>query len=695
MAITKDMRKYIEAGAFEDLEEAWLAKLADDPRDSAFFVGTARQLKGSGEETRAAALLELAADELASQGLWRQRLDVLRGAGELLHPPSELHAAILGTLEQVHSGHTALQGLIEIVGLHRAPEDIPKTWEKVERAEALLAFDLDTIVWMKDKGAGRITEVNLELESFRVDFERHVGLRVGFKAAPKLLEPLPGEHVLRRKLERPEELRRLKTEGPDELLLAVLDSHDRPLGAGEIREILSGIVEEEEWSSWWAGARRSPRILAEGSGARQRYRAVAGEEDVDLSILEAFRKASPEHRLELFRRHAGRGGELAERLAEGLLELARGRDLPTALAATFVLADAGRTPEGEDHRSATTRLGRATAPIDAALALGDRSMRERTYQLLAQARPDAEALWAEALTREGETRSLDVLKELLAARAPEAVRRFEDEVLAHPRKNPAALVWLAERSTSEPDLRRRGSLRLLQHVLAALLHEDFREFRARVRKLVEESELLPGLLDALENGQAERAEQALLRAHLEEYIRAPLIDRLHLRFPDLRGARETVLYALPGSIATRREELRRLKEKEIPANRRAIEEAREMGDLRENFEYKAARQRHEYLNARLASLERDLSQARPIDLARGDASEVRIASTIRIEENGDEREVTILGPWESDPDRGIISYDSELGQVLLGATEGATVDFGERRLSVVSIEPCRGDPAEP
>lgn len=691
MAITKDIRKYIEGGDFEALEEAWLGRLAEAPTDSDFFVSAARQLKGSGEEGRAASLLELADDELVSQELWEARLELLRGAGELMHDPAPLHDAIVDALEHLHADHSSFGDLAEIVGLHRAPEDIPKTWDKVARVQALLAFDVGAIVLMKGKGAGRIAEVNRELQSFKVDFEKHPGLRVGFKAAPKLLEVLPPGHILHRKLERPQELEDLKADDPSGLLLAVLASHDKPLTAGEIREVLHGIVKPGEWSSWWTAARRSPRVLAEGSGARQKYRAVASEEDADASILEAFRKASPDHRLELFRRHASRGGELVERLSDGMRELALDPDLATALLASFALADAGHPVDHEDERSPAARLVRARNPIEAALALGDRTMRERTYRLLAEVRTDAADHLAAALERETETRSLDVLEELLEERKPEAVRRFEDAILAQPRKSPAALVWLAERAISEPELRRRGSLRLLQHVLSSLLYDDFKEFRPRMKKLADESELLPGLLDALEPAQAERAEQALTRAHLEDWVRAPLIDRLHLRFSELRSTEQTVLYALTESISARREEMRKLKEEEIPANRRAIEEAREMGDLRENFEYKAARQRHEYLSSRLASLDRELAMARPIDLDRDDDSEVRIASTVRVAENGEESALTILGPWESDPEGGVISYDSDLGRALLGASPGATVSFGERRLEVREIVPYRGD----
>ena len=115
-------------------------------------------------------------------------------------------------------------GLAEAAGLHRATDDIPKTWEKVDRLEGLLAFDVGAFVWMEGKGAGRVVEVNFGLESFKVDLESQRGLNVGFRAAGKLLKPLPPGHLQRRKLEDPGELARLRDAAPAELLRAVLES---------------------------------------------------------------------------------------------------------------------------------------------------------------------------------------------------------------------------------------------------------------------------------------------------------------------------------------------------------------------------------------------------------------------------------------------------------------------------------------
>src|SRR4030095_11666207 len=97
---------------------------------------------------------------------------------------------------------------------------------------------------MEGKGAGRVADVNFGLEGFKVDFEKQRGVTVGFRAAAKLLKPLPPGHLLRRQLDEPEALAALAEQAPAELLREVLGHHDRPLSAGEIKEALSGIVSD-------------------------------------------------------------------------------------------------------------------------------------------------------------------------------------------------------------------------------------------------------------------------------------------------------------------------------------------------------------------------------------------------------------------------------------------------------------------
>jgi transcription elongation GreA/GreB family factor len=167
-----------------------------------------------------------------------------------------------------------------------------------------------------------------------------------------------------------------------------------------------------------------------------------------------------------------------------------------------------------------------------------------------------------------------------------------------------------------------------------------------------------------------------------------LEDAVLVRFPALRVTEEP-LYALEDSIRAKRDELKTLLEQDIPKNRRAIEEARALGDLRENFEYKSARQRHEYLSARAHALSGELSRSKVIDIARLDLSRVGIGTAALLrDEAGAERQLTLLGPWESAPESGVLSYQSDVARSLLGLRPGDEVDLEGRRYHVVAISPA-------
>ncbi len=688
MAIPRDIRKLIESSSFDALEDSWLTRLAEDPGDLEFFVGTARFLAGSGEEERARLLLGLVDDELRGREDWEARLGLLRSAGELVFDAAEVHPAILDTLAELYRESPSFEGLLEMVGLRRAPDDLPKTWLKVERLRQLLALDLGAVVFMAGKGAGRVTEVNLELESFKVDFERHPGLRVGFKAAPKLLRPLGRGHFLRRKLEEPEVLERLRDADPPELLRLVLESAERPQTAAAIRETLAGVVDEAAWNAWWAAARRHPQVVA-AAGGRHTYAWAASGDDARETVFEKFEAAAALEKLEIFRREAPRLPRLREKMAAGVAALAAERaerEPAIAIAAWAALDRASALPEGDLPWSPDRLIAAADEPAQLVAAISDRTLKERVLERIVELREDWPAAFRRALEIETHPRVLSKLAETLAERDPEAVESFAREALARPRSHAAAFVWLVERGDAAPGIGDANPLRLFQQLLAAPDHPEMAPYRARLRAL-SKGDRLPSLIARLGEDQAPRAEEALKRSHLEDFLRGPLLNALHLRFPALRAETVDRLYATPEAIDARRAELKRLLEEEIPANRKAIEEARELGDLRENFEYKAARQRHEYLTARAENLGRDLKRVQPIDPRRLDSAAVRVGSRVTLAARGGaSRVITILGPWESEPDLDVLSYDSDLGRRLLGLAVGETVAIDGAEHAVENIE---------
>lgn len=693
MAISKTTQNHLAKNDFDAIEDEWLSHSTGQPEDLDYFIGVARALVGHGQADRARTLLELLDDQIRDRRRWHLRLQMLRRAGNLLYDDEATHKAILVSLKQIHGTHSMYDLMVDKLGLNKGIRDIGKTWEKADRLESVMGFDIGTVVLMEGKGAGRIQEINLQLDSFKVDFPRHPGLMVGFRAAGKMLVKLDEGHILRRKMEELPALKKLAKADPPEVLRLVLESYSTPRAAGEIREDLTGIVGPGQWTSWWAAARKHPQVLTE-TGGRQSYRWAATSEHASEALWSSFEEANPREKLDQLRRHGTRDAELRQRMVETLVEIgAKSVERDAALALEIGLAlERGGDLEDGGGWSVTDLLLTAHDPHAVVAGVLDRTMRERALDLLRETREDWVAVYGRLVQREDDARLLDKLVEGLRSEDSPDLGRFLERVLSQPRKVPAAFVWMAERAAEDEALRQKNPLRFLKQLLSSLQDEVFASYRAaRLVPLMESGGTAPRLLAMIEESQAEQAATAVSRAPgLEEYQRTALLGALELRFAALRKEVEAPLYATHEMIEVKRAEFKHLKSVELPANRKAIEEARAMGDLRENFEYKSARQRHEYLSARLAGLSHDLARVQPIDFSQPEAAEIRIGTRVRLASPGETRMLTILGPWESKPEEDVISYESELAKQMLGKKVGDAVDVSGTSFQVEAIEALSG-----
>ena len=124
-----------------------------------------------------------------------------------------------------------------------------------------------------------------------------------------------------------------------------------------------------------------------------------------------------------------------------------------------------------------------------------------------------------------------------------------------------------------------------------------------------------------------------------------------------------------------RAELERLRKVERPQNIKDISEAREHGDLRENAEYKAAKERQQFIDTRMAELEHKLGNAHVIEVAPGPSETVVFGATVRLLEleSDEEKSYTLIGQEEADLKNGSISVQSPIGRALIGHRAGDIV----------------------
>jgi transcription elongation factor GreA len=139
-------------------------------------------------------------------------------------------------------------------------------------------------------------------------------------------------------------------------------------------------------------------------------------------------------------------------------------------------------------------------------------------------------------------------------------------------------------------------------------------------------------------------------------------------------------------------ELQRLRAVDRPAVIQAIKEAREKGDLSENAEYDAARERQGFIEGRIKELEGKLSSLQIIDPATVDAAgRVVFGATVELEDeiSGETVKYQIVGDDEGDIRAGLVSISSPIARALIGKSEGDTAEVlapaGERAYSIVSV----------
>jgi transcription elongation factor GreA len=139
------------------------------------------------------------------------------------------------------------------------------------------------------------------------------------------------------------------------------------------------------------------------------------------------------------------------------------------------------------------------------------------------------------------------------------------------------------------------------------------------------------------------------------------------------------------------EELRRLKSEERPAVIKAIAEAREHGDLSENAEYHAARERQSFIEGRVADLEDKVSRAQVIDTAGMNGNTVRFGATVTLvdEETDEESTYQIVGQYEADIAEGRLSVLAPLARAMINKSVGdsfeAVTPGGARTYEILKV----------
>jgi transcription elongation GreA/GreB family factor len=589
--------------------------------------------------------------------------------------------------------------------------------------EALVLLTQSGFCTHRSWGFGKIKTVDTVFARFTIDFQSKAGHAMDLGFAAESLKAIASDHILARKASDLEGLRQMAALHHLDLIKLVVQSFGGRATIDQIQQVLVPEVIRDDWKKWWEAAKRELK--------KDGHFTVPTKKS-DPILYQAAEVALPDRLLAEFR--AAKGLKAKTAAAGEALKNFNDLENKTALAteiiaglnadiATHQRTQPSVTLEGifiRDEIREAAGLPVTEGEIGANsiwsqdVRVGgilDQMPAVKHKRALLSFKESNPALWHEALLAALNTVPAKLAGEMAVLLIEEGkLTQLKDalaKLISHHSASSELLLWLAkDRSDSFADILGPEVFRAM---LSAMERDQFNEKKSnRLRDyILDDQDLLVELIGAADFEVIKDLTRALqLSPCFDDMDKRSLLARIVKSYPAVQSLisgeqtkQDHSLIVSWESLEKRKNEYTELVQKKIPANSKEIAVARSYGDLRENHEYKAAKEMQKILMRRKSELEAQLVRARGTDFANVKTESVSVGTRVKVTDLIANHPDTfaILGAWDSEPDKGVVSYLSPLAQALLNKKPGEEVEFemdgARKRYRVDSIETCQ--PSQP
>lgn len=563
-------------------------------------------------------------------------------------------------------------------------------------------------------GVGEVVDVSMLREQITLEFDYVAGQKeLSFYNAFKTLIPISKEHFLARRFGDPDSFESFAKENPVETVRMIL----RDLGpktAQEIKdEICDLIIPTKDWARWWQMTRtklkkdtfiqvpeslKDPFVLRslEVTHEEKLSRALASKPDVKTliemvySFLRDFSQAI-------------KNEEFKESLKTQLSEVLAHQEISEAeeLQLLFMMQDLGHE-KAKNLQDIVAKFSDVVRVMDEIYVL---AYKKRFLIEIKKARKDWEEIYISLLYGIDQNTLRDyILDALLQEKKESLVKKKLEELIDQPTLSPVTFLWYFQKimtDASFPYADQEGWNRFFEGFFT-LLH--------KIEGNPEERDLVKKMLHFLTSGRFANVRRIFQGASLEVVKEVLLLSTkcqtltdhdikiLHslaeVVHPSLASIRkkgdeeeENIIWTTEEGYKKIKDRIEQIATVETVENAKEIEVARSHGDLRENSEYKFALEKRSRLQGELKFLSEQIKDMRVLTKVDIDTQTVSVGTKVVLKNaQGENTTYTLLGPWDADPDKNILSFQSKLAQVLLGQAKGATVTLHNEPWQVVAID---------
>ena len=576
----------------------------------------------------------------------------------------------------------------------------------------------------KSFGAGKVVEWDLPGKKIIIDFEKSTGQAMELQFALNKTEWIGVDDFRAKKIEQVEELRILSKKDPVAMIVHMLESHGGSMTPDALEVELSGsVIPEASYKRWWDSAKKS---------LRESRLAVIGAKRTDAIVLRTGDQSPAEALVADFEAAKDIKGMIKaleaiasdigafDNATDSLKRLLEDIDEGAKKAARVQLGYALQLVAARDEVIGSSK---ALELDPAAVRLSDLLMASDIMKLadetgaLPSSRQRAVYEAFPAAYGHAWVEKIVIVFDRVGARGVTEIARLLNEhgqmpaLIIHLKSAIArrdlgadALIWVCrERKEASVDVFNADVGASVLNLLENDHLSDGPRKTSRLQSLLgDDKTLLVDLVETMDVNEARNFSRRLLDCPVfGELEKKSLMARIIKARPETgelvsgnSPKRDETLLVSWESLEKKKAELDDIIRNKIPQNRQDVKIAKSYGDLRENFEYKSAKDMEKYLSHRRTALDREINSARGSDFKASDPSKVNIGTIVTlVDAAGNLSEVTVLGAWDSDPDKKLVSYLSDVGKALLNRVLGDAVEVRDpvteemRTLTIQSIRP--------
>jgi transcription elongation factor GreA len=724
---TNELISLVNTEQYDKLEEAWLRIIESNNKNLQALFEVVDLLAKREEKKRAYDFLIMLAPYYRQKGLYQDLLEVLKKVLEYNPKEKGLAKEIAECYSNIYKDRPYAKDLVEKMGIETS-SDIRVAMKKLEK---YLYLDRGDYVYHKSWGVGQVVSVDPEGEKVTINFEKKNNHSIAMDIAPDILQKLDKDDLLAMIYAQKDVLNKMIEEDPVGLIKLTLKHFKGKASISQVKtRLTSGVIPVEVWSKWWTNTKKllkkDPYIkITDGTPTTSflEFRAspmthhqeilekLTHTRDISKKIEIAKKYISGMKNVEVCNETLNEITHLFEKESDKLHETN-----PSLFVECLLLLEEIQCilkKESGKYRNIIETFIRTKENLPELVdKMSILEYQKKALDLMKRVKPEN---WQDEFVSLFFINSGNlwefIIKELIIEKKLHSLEGIALKLFHQFNAYPEHYIWFSKNGMHKryPELYKNIDPALMFSRLIELLDNihfkiqkgrdgDLKTISNKIKNLLEDKGTNYAI-SILNDANAEGIFNVVSRSKgLEDWFKVSIESVIQDRYPELfeepglPKLDENKIYVTKEGYERKKKEFDHLMNVEFAENARDLGEAISRGDLRENAEYKAARERQSMLVEKAERMKAELQKVVIIDPHAIHPDIVSPGTKVTLKHHGkaELETYTILGPWDVDIEKGIISYLSPIGKGLLHRTTGETITIklpeGESTYEIIKIE---------